>query len=1016
MTNQSAHALRATLKSSASFGWAKAGGVGVLLALPLLVSPSFANPLSGAVTTGSASVSSSSSKTTIDQKSEDVVINWSSFNIGAGQTTQFVQPNAQAIAVNRIGGNSESQILGTLDANGRIVLINSNGMLFGKGSQVSVGALVATSTGGSDSDVLSGKFTQAGNPNAAVVNQGNIRTSQGGLVALVAPNVSNAGIVNARFGTVAVGAANKFTVDFTGDGLVSFAAQGDVNGKAAATNTGSLLGANVSLTAHAAEGVATGVVTMSGIVTAQTAKNIGGTILLDAGDGALSMTGTLNAAGTTGGGSIETSGNQVAISGTVTAGKNGNWKVDPYNLIVEDSVGFTIDEALNAGTNVLLQTTAGGTSGPGYPVAGPGDIVIEAGITWHTASTLTLDAYHSVVVENAIKASAGGGLDIVTDDGGSGGIFSVAGGNSHIIFQNLSSGLTINGNAYTLVDTVAALANDIAANPSGDFALADSTNAGAEGIYSAPPIAAIFTGEFEGLGNTISDLKIDGATAAGQTGLFATIGAGGDVENIDLANVRITGRSGDVGALAGEDEGTISGASVSGKIEDKYSSSTVGGMVGLLSGGTIVNSKSAGIVEGLGNSAGMDIGGLVGDNETGIIENSFSSAAIKNGETSGGLVGLNDGVIEGSSAAGDVASNYSNVSLGGLVGVNGNDNAVISNSFATGDVSSSGGTEHDVFLGGLVGYNDGANGSATVTGSYAAGSVTVSGTPKANARDQIDAGGLVGYDQGTLSDLNATGAVSGSEGSVVGGLVGYAIGTISNSYATGAVTGAQSTTVGGLAGAISGAVDNSYAEGTVSGGDNAIVGGLVGNVEGAQSSVSDSFANGAVTGGDNAQVGGLVGQNLGAIDVSFADGAVLGGDSSQVGGLVGQNEGVIDNIYATGSVKGGDNAYVGGLVGDNAGGGLISYSYESGALMGGANASVGGLVGWGTGGSYTDDYWDITTTGAAAGQGGGSASPSGITALTTAQLQAWLPTGFDPSIWGRNGYANGGLPYLLALE
>src|SRR5580693_7954651 len=153
----------------------------------LLASAALANPLSAAVTTGSASIASSSNKTQIDQKSEDVVIDWSSFNIGAGQTTEFVQPNAQAIAVNRIGGNSASQILGTLDANGRIVLINGNGMLFGKGSQVNVGSLVATSTGGLDSDVLSGKFTQAGNQNATVVNQGRINTSHSCLVALVAP-------------------------------------------------------------------------------------------------------------------------------------------------------------------------------------------------------------------------------------------------------------------------------------------------------------------------------------------------------------------------------------------------------------------------------------------------------------------------------------------------------------------------------------------------------------------------------------------------------------------------------------------------------------------------------------------------------------------------------------------------------------------------------------------------------------------------------------------------------------
>ena len=171
-------------------------------AAALIASPAAqANPVGGVVTTGSASVSTSANKTNVTQKSEDVVINWSSFNIGSGQTTQFYQPNAQAIAVNRVGGANASQILGTLDANGRVVLINGNGVLFGKGAQVNVGSLIATTTDGSDSDVLSGKFTQAGKQNASVINDGAITAAGGGTVALVAPNVSNTGTVNAKLGT-----------------------------------------------------------------------------------------------------------------------------------------------------------------------------------------------------------------------------------------------------------------------------------------------------------------------------------------------------------------------------------------------------------------------------------------------------------------------------------------------------------------------------------------------------------------------------------------------------------------------------------------------------------------------------------------------------------------------------------------------------------------------------------------------------------------------------------------------
>jgi filamentous hemagglutinin family protein len=169
--------------------------------LTLLANPAAANPVGGTVTTGSATISSPSARqTNVHQTSEGVVIDWSSFDIGKGQTTDFVQPNAQAIAINRIGGNNPSQILGTLDANGRLVLIDGNGMVFGKNARVNVGSLVATSTDGTDSDLLSGKFFKPGNQGAAIVNQGHIEASQGGFVALVAPSVTNSGTVRAGLG------------------------------------------------------------------------------------------------------------------------------------------------------------------------------------------------------------------------------------------------------------------------------------------------------------------------------------------------------------------------------------------------------------------------------------------------------------------------------------------------------------------------------------------------------------------------------------------------------------------------------------------------------------------------------------------------------------------------------------------------------------------------------------------------------------------------------------------------
>ena len=98
--------------------------------------------------------------------------------------------------------------------------------------------------------------------------------------------------------------------------------------------------------------------------------------------------------------------------------------------------------------------------------------------------------------------------------------------------------------------------------------------------------------------------------------------------------------------------------------------------------------------------------------------------------------------------------------VGGLVGRN--FQGTVSNSYATGSVTGTGGN-----VGGLVGYNY----QSTVSGSYATGAVTGDG----------NVGGLVGRNfEGTVSNSYATGAVTGS--SDVGGLVGFNNGTITASY------------------------------------------------------------------------------------------------------------------------------------------------------------------------------------------------------------------------------------------
>src|SRR5579871_6243747 len=169
--------------------------------------PALANPVGGSVSSGSANISSKGNTTTIQQQSNKAVINWQGFNIAPGEVTQFQQPSSSSIALNRINDVNPSQIDGTLTANGNVILINPNGVVFGKGATVDVNGMVATTANISDSDFMNNAkpvFNQPGSPSGQVINNGSITVGQAGLAGLVAPHVENNGTINATLGKVAL--------------------------------------------------------------------------------------------------------------------------------------------------------------------------------------------------------------------------------------------------------------------------------------------------------------------------------------------------------------------------------------------------------------------------------------------------------------------------------------------------------------------------------------------------------------------------------------------------------------------------------------------------------------------------------------------------------------------------------------------------------------------------------------------------------------------------------------------
>jgi filamentous hemagglutinin family protein len=307
------------------FGWP--------LALVLgggLYGPAFGQtlPQGGVVVGGSGSIQyTNPNLLTINQSSDHLAIDWQSFSIGAGQTVRFVQPSSSALALNRVIGADPSQIFGQIQANGRVILLNPNGIYFGPSSHVDVNALIATTAGIRTDEFMAGtlRFDQAtANADARVVNEGLVSVAQGGFAVLAASAVQNSGRIVANGGTVVLAGTPTFAVDFHGDGLLHFAATGVVDrapaGAAALVdNSGAIeaAGGRVLLTARAARDVLDNVINTSGIVVATTAQMVNGEIVIDGGDsGIVNVSGTLDASGRgTGdtGGTVKVLGEKVAL-------------------------------------------------------------------------------------------------------------------------------------------------------------------------------------------------------------------------------------------------------------------------------------------------------------------------------------------------------------------------------------------------------------------------------------------------------------------------------------------------------------------------------------------------------------------------------------------------------------------------------------------------------------------------------------------------------------------------------
>jgi hypothetical protein len=209
-----------------------------------------------------------------------------------------------------------------------------------------------------------------------------------------------------------------------------------------------------------------------------------------------------------------------------------------------------------------------------------------------------------------------------------------------------------------------------------------------------------FTGLFDGGGHTLSNGGIHQPESEG-IGLFGRVGPGGQIRNLGVENVNITGYL-IVGGLVGWNEGTIATCSITGAIEGY--DDIIGGLIGH-NEGAITTCDFTGVVKGVGYYS-SSIGGLVGRNQGSTITASHATGMVNGNSYVGGLVGVHSG-----SLLCNYSSSTVNGSGGGLVGTNG-DFATITACYATGAVSSGGG---------LVGENRGAINACYATGAVSTG-------------------------------------------------------------------------------------------------------------------------------------------------------------------------------------------------------------------------------------------------------------------------------------------------------
>ncbi len=545
-----------TKTTSALYHRIKPTAVALALATCFSGSIALANPVSPTVVNGTASFATVGNILNITN-SPSAIINWGSFSIGVNELTRFLQQSASSAVLNRVIGQDPSAILGALQSNGKVFLLNPNGIVFGAGSQINVAGLVASTLNLSNEDFLANRMRFTDGAGAgSVVNQGSLT---GGSVYLIGKAVTNDGLITSPQGEVILAAGNS--VELVNPGTPNLRVE-----IVAPDNEARNLG---TITADAGRiGIYAGLINNSGTLNASSAVAEGGRIVLrTTKNTTLASSSILDASGATGGKIEIQSGGTTLVEGNIAAtgstGDGGAIHVLGNNVGLIGSASVDVSGATGGGT-VLV---GGDFQGKNPWVQNAFRTYVGSGVTIKADATQNGGGGKVIVWSDDVTRAHGTLTARGGERGGNGGFVETSGHYLDVAGIRIDVGAAKGAGGTWLLDpfNITVTAADLSITDTNATAHADFQGTAGNSTISAATIQTVLnTGsnvilDTTGGGTDVGDITVNSAiTKTAGAGATLTLNAHNNIN----VNASITSTVGQLDMVFNADSDNLNGGAI----------------------------------------------------------------------------------------------------------------------------------------------------------------------------------------------------------------------------------------------------------------------------------------------------------------------------------------------------------------------------------------------------------------------------------------------------------------------